>query len=834
MSQNNSVGRNVLKSALLAGTSLFMGMAAPAGEALAQDGASANDEIVVTARRREELLQDVPISITVLNQGELDARGITNIQDMATYVPSLQADSVFGGNHSTFIIRGFSRVTGSAASVAVNFAEVPAPRGNIGQFSGDGSGPGTMFDLQNVQVLRGPQGTLFGRNTVGGVISLVPTMPSDEFEGYIQGEAGDFGMTGAQGVLNVPISDRARFRVGFDQQRRDGYLNNYSGIGPREMNDVDYYAGRASLVLDVTDDIENYTVVQYSNADEIGVKAQAFYCVPGAQTNVLTGGAMCAHLAREQARGDFYGVENDLEDPNSYFQQLQVINRTTWELNENYTLRGIVSYSSLEATLDQSIFGNNALVPNAAPVPPGHPAIGFPQLFATTFAPGYAETVDNVAYTGELQILAEFDRFNFQAGVYYEKTEPDGTMGSYSPAGIACTDLANLICIDSLQVTSGIPNGFAPFVGAISGAFSEVTYENYGIFAQGTYDFTTQLSLTAGVRYTHDEQVGTSQSVKWFFDDAAFGPPVLTTCLNFPAVVLASPDPLLATQCRITETVESDAPTWLLGLDYHATDDVLLYAKYSRGYREGGVNPRAAINHTTYDPEELDSYEVGAKTEFDAGLSGIFNIALFYNDYRDMQVSALYVGAPGYQTLPAVVNAGASTIWGVETELTLRLTDDLRLDVGYAYLNSEVEELEPVTLGPGDAGIYVLVNPQAAVGSPLPRAPENKISVGLSYDFPIPETLGEMTLDGNYTWTDEQFISPDVPYLPEFGVMNLNFNWRHMGGTPVDAGLFVTNALDEQYHTFYASPALGLATRLAAPPRMVGVRLRYNLGGMAE
>src|SRR5579871_1561920 len=168
-------------------------------------------EIVVTARRVEERLQDVPISITVLNEDAITKRDIYNAGDLGTYIPSLSSNANFGPEKSSFAIRGFTQEGKTSPSVAVYFADVVAPRANAGTTSGNGAGPGSLFDLENVQVLKGPQGTLFGRNTTGGAILLVPAKPKDDFEGYIEASAGNYDMHRVQAVLNAPLS--STFRV---------------------------------------------------------------------------------------------------------------------------------------------------------------------------------------------------------------------------------------------------------------------------------------------------------------------------------------------------------------------------------------------------------------------------------------------------------------------------------------------------------------------------------------------------------------------------------------------------------------------------------------------
>jgi iron complex outermembrane receptor protein len=274
-------------------------------------------EIIVTARRVEERAQDVPISMTVFNQQQLTNRNVVNAQDLATYTPSLSANSNFGSQNSSFAIRGFVQDIGTQPSVGVYFADVVSPRGASNNLPiGDGAGPGQFFDLQNVQVLKGPQGTLFGRNTTGGAILIVPQKPTSTNEGYIEGSLGNYGMKRIQAVENLPVSDIVRFRIGVDHQSRDGYLNNDSGIGPSRFSDVDYTAVRASLVVDVTPDIENYTIASFLRSDTNGDVQKLVGCNPTLSPLNFLGLLACAQLAQEQAQGaGFYTVQSTLTAP---------------------------------------------------------------------------------------------------------------------------------------------------------------------------------------------------------------------------------------------------------------------------------------------------------------------------------------------------------------------------------------------------------------------------------------------------------------------------------------------------------------------------------------
>ncbi|RYG85370.1 MAG: TonB-dependent receptor, partial [Alphaproteobacteria bacterium] len=184
-------------------TTVSLTFASAPAIAQSSDQAVTDPTIIVTARRIEERLQDVPISISVVNQEQITRANVTSSEDLARVVPGLAVDSRYSSEQSSFSIRGFSQQLRTSAAVGTYFAEVVAPRGSsLALQGGDGAGPGFMFDLQNVQVLKGPQGTLFGRNTTGGAVLLVPQKPRDTFSGYVEASYGNYDMKRIQAVLN--------------------------------------------------------------------------------------------------------------------------------------------------------------------------------------------------------------------------------------------------------------------------------------------------------------------------------------------------------------------------------------------------------------------------------------------------------------------------------------------------------------------------------------------------------------------------------------------------------------------------------------------------------
>ena len=831
--QSQDACRRFKKKSLFAAVALGVTAALPAAPTFAQEGRSFQlEEIVVTARRREERLQDVPVSMTVLSQDQMHNHNVTNAADIAVYTPSLHANPRFGSDSSTFAIRGFSQELRTTSSVGVYFAEVVSPRGANTTQSGDGAGPGDFFDLENVQVLKGPQGTLFGRNTTGGAVLLTPKKPTDELEGYIEGSAGNYDMHRVQGVINVPVADNFRMRFGVDHQKRDGYLKNISDIGPGDFEDMDYIAARASFVWDITDRIENYTIVKYSESETNGSPYSIFAC----NADGLFGSMCQADLNRRAQGGNdgFYDVYSFVENSKSEMEQWQVINTTTIELTDNLTLKNILSYAEFESRQNYALYGTDWRVSEF-----GFPAMGIPVGVIAAMFPDTAvnntplhwqmigsnrdiATTQQKSFVEELQLQGRAfdDRLTWQAGVYYEKSKPDGDYGSINPSQLSCdlstvgsSDPSAWACADYLRILNPALGG------SMLVAPGGVTYENQAVYAQGTWEFNDQWSATVGLRYTKDETKG------WVDEAIYFFPPAYSEALPNPNRDYRNPK------------TTSEEPTWMVGVDYRPMDDVLLYAKYARGYRQGSVNLASVSDQglDVHGPEEVDTYEIGAKTSFYGRFPGTFNISAFYNDFKDQQIQFGYFRTAGTGST-SIVNAGASTIWGLEIEGNVFLTDNLSLAASYAYLDTEIDKLQlpDVAANPGDyPGIGQLGGETTAVGEPLSYAPKHNLVLTATYRLPIDEALGDMSVSATYSYTDKMQAvarsASQMAVLPSYEVVNFNFNWRHIMGGPFDVSAFVTNLTNEKYKTYLTGNwNNGLEAGRVGPPRMYGARIRYN------
>ncbi|SFG00221.1 iron complex outermembrane recepter protein [Novosphingobium sp. CF614] len=815
-------------------TSALAGIAST--PALAQDKEADPTEIIVTVRRVEERLQDVPASIVVFNQQRLNDKNIQSISDLSTFAPSLTVNARFGAKAATFSMRGFSQASRTASSVGVYFADVVAPRGGNGTNpAGDGAGPGSFFDLENVQVLNGPQGTLFGRNTTGGAVILVPKRPTDRFEGYVEGTYGNYDNKRLQGVVNIPISGTIRFRAGVDYQDRDGFITNISGIGPDKYGQQAYVAARASLLIDLTPDVENYTVASYAHTHDNGTVSKVTNCATSATLPNGTfpfGQLACQQIERGAGAG-FYTVEGSLPDPHSRLTQWQVINHTTWTVNDNLTLKNIVSYSQIRLNNVTDVLGANYVIPATMTVSPtltintgalAGRALGFAEA---TRAPGF-NSADQQNFVEEFRLQGKSGdgRLNWQGGVYFEHSTPRRPTGTQAPNLIDCSDSDHFVCSDTIGLLFGnIPPAFRPrSIGFLGNQKGEVSFLNRAVYGQATYAVLDNLKLTGGLRYTWDKTRGKGELRAYRFISPTGVP------LTVP-VVSCTLGAFADANCRTDATQRSKAPTWLLGIDFNPVDKVLLYGKYSRGYRQGIVSYNVPPPYQTVGPEKVDTFEIGAKTSFSGVVSGTFNIAGFYNSLSDQQINVSLSSSTNATTATsAILNAGKSEISGIEIDGSLRPFKGFTIDGNLEYLHTVVKSLDVENV-PG--GIYDVFVPTATVGSRLPLVPKWKWNLTGTYQLPVPDDAGRVSVSATYSKASS-FIYSTGPFgvVEGIGLLSANLNWNEVGGTPIDLSVFGTNLTGEKYYTAVNDllGSGGFVSKYFGEPRMYGVRIRYRFG----
>ncbi|TKV41328.1 hypothetical protein A0U87_21775 [Sphingobium sp. MP9-4] len=854
--------RHVL-SLLVTSAASVCGMNAAYAQEEAEQRSSASPspgDIIVTARRVEERLQDVPVSITVFDQQALDRQNVFSAKDLATYTPSLTANSRYGADFASFAIRGFTQEARTTTSVGVYFADAVVPRSSPLSASGDGAGPGQLFDLQSVQVLKGPQGTLFGRNTTGGAVVLTPTKPTYKYEGYIEGGYGNYDMKRVQAVLNVPVSDTFRLRFGVDSQDRDGYLRNISGVGPGHFADIGYIAARISAVADLTPDLENYTVLSYTRSKTNGAASKTTDCYAGNAASVGTSGPnvlSCQQIQRDRDAGDLT-VTNWLPWAYQKLETWQIINSLTWQASDNLTIKNINSYG--QVVQDQAIdlfgvfvpLGNTLTLPtNTAPysrtvtVPGQYVGQGWGS--DTSISPPGLHSGQQETFTEELQFqgTAGDGALNWQAGFYYERSLPLGRSGSQAMNGVLCDseeEWANFTCTDASAVT-----GAATATGSRVYNVGEVAFRNIAVYTQASYKLTSKLTLDAGLRYTWDKTTGSSTNMVVGYSAATGWNMPTFSCTNPALTYGGSPG-----TCMERYSQNSKAPTWIVGLNYKPIDDIMLYAKYSRGYRQGSVSPLAAVGFKTYEPEKVDVYEGGIKTTFRGPLPGYFNLSGFYNNFQDMQLQVSFVDtngiAPNLPSGPAIVNAGKSRIWGLEAEAMIKPFDGLTLQASYAYLNTKLLRFIQPDLSTQPVGGYNLVASTPVQGSRLQFTPDHKLSLTANYQLPLPDRIGAISLGATYVYTgsvyygrdaslpnrvysifDPSDANYDTQVAPHYSLANFNLNWDRIMDSAVDLSLFINNAFDKRYYDARSlSGSRGFTSRYYGEPRMYGAKLRYS------
>lgn len=804
------------------------------------------EEIVVTAQRREENLQDVPISITVLSQAQISNANITNSADLARYTPSLSTNNRFGPENASFTIRGFTQDFHTSASVGVYFADVISPRGQNSQTSGDGAGPGSLWDLENVQVLKGPQGTLFGRNTTGGAILIVPKKPTDEFGGYIDASGGDFNAQHIQAVVNVPVTEDLRVRVGVDRNTREGTLTNITRIGANKLGDVNYTAGRLSAVWDITDSIQNYGIFTFVNSDTAGYTQQLYACnnpitrlsqagidpsaiLPGIQ-NILTTGKLnltdpipgvpvgspfalltfqsCEQQLADQkaaGQGGFYDVVEAIKTPITQIKERRFINTTTWKISDNVSFKNNFSYAHLYTQNGSNIFGTR--FPDSTDISGQRE---FP-LGASLVAPTVPVTRQKTMVE-EMQLQGDaFDqRMIWQGGLYYEHSTPDGLSGNNSASFVYC----------DLRTLEGAPsqyNCFDPIEGILGGVLSyklKTEYLNLAAYGQGTFNFNDQISMTFGMRYTKDKTEGYGIKYLYKYD---------LSIQRAPTVTVQRPK------------IESQAPTGMLEFNYHPTDGLMTYAKYTRGYRQGNVNITADPGLDTHAPEHINSYELGLKSTFEWFIPGRVNVAVFKNDLTDMQLQGGYISTTSGPTT-AIFNAGKAKSQGFEVESSFQPFEFLTASLSYSYLNTKLIKSADFCGRVAAVGLLegISCTPIADAGGELPFAPKSSYVINLNWFLPVPEEYGHVSMGTTYAYTGKQRAAATsaTPFaiLDDFGILNVNLNWNDIFDKSFDFNIVANNVLDKNYVTFTSGTykPLGVESRSVGLPRMISARLKYS------
>jgi len=807
---------------------LFTGQAV-AQNAQGPEAASQLSEIVVTAQYREEKLQDTPIAITALTSQMIEEQGAQKLSDILTSAPSVvfrQQSAAFGDSVTAFI-RGFGQADFDPAfepGVGLYVDDVYYPRLTGANFD--------LMDVERVEVLRGPQGTLEGRNSEGGAIRFVTKKPTGDGDGYLSATYGTRNLLQLRGAADFKLTDSLSARIAGTYANQDGYVDvfNYDCAHPSAGNipssggtkcdlyslgDTGYRALRAALRFNPTASFEALLSADYiHDAKNNGAEVLVYGSNDNPNTFAPNGlplgaqfmcGKWCNYTTLGQSAGTFQGGSpiipvnaNGLPMPATSGQQLNIFDAYDFALNMDIGITDAVKLVSITGyhnwtnsfSIDQDLspaqvqFGNNAL--------------------------------DHWFWSQELRLNMELGKsVHATLGGYYsdEKT----TYYTLQDIRYVAAALPPFLCYTALTPTGNCPLEPLQFIGN-----DPVKTDSKAAFGTLIWDVTQAFSLTAGLRYTKDHKSYTYY--RYNLDGVTINPFVDPVGAGIiPGTALTGS----------TATFEGNRTDWHFSADYRFNPAVMVYASAGTGYKAGGVGPRPfnAEQARPFGPEKLTSYELGLKTDlFDRRVR--FNAAVFYNDFKDAQLVLLtcpQYGGPGPCALPQ--NAGDAKVTGAEVELYMIPVPGLQIDLSGSYLHWDWKCVDPQVVPNQVAGITGCSSDPAIVGQ-LSGEPIGFIKeqghVGIQYEFHLGNGSAlTPRFDAAYQGPQNGSNTSSLPGTPTalygqvggFTVANAHLIWTNEK-KDLQAILEATNLFNHYYFysKFDLSSLAGTITGSPGPP----------------
>ena len=777
---------------LVAGTALLLGGYAANAQIL--------EEVVVTAQKREQNLQDVPISVTAFSGEQLDSLGFTDFVEITQQVPSLQLNT-WSPKLTNFNLRGVSQNTfndNNEGPIAVYFDDVY--NGSLNGLSGN------MFDMERVEILRGPQGTLFGRNATGGLIHYVSRDASEaEDNGFIQLEGGEYNRYNAEFGVGGSISDSTRYRFSGRWATMDGYIESVDTPVPppaqgifgtttlegsgQDLGGVNGYSVRGTIQTDFSDELQGNFWLKYSRDTDVATGGYVFEdCNP-----FPDGSCPVDEFGRTITTGEgvIEGVFDVPADEHEHFgEQPGFLNREQWSgtARFDYDMNNGMEFVSITSVMTND-YGYDE----------DGDALGLPILTFQTF-------VDYSQWSQEFRLAGESDRARWQVGAYYLDMEWDGGTSVTGAPGHG-----QIVCSGRLAAAGGFPTEcFGPTASpfnAFDDARSSQDYvlgsKNWSIFGQADFDLSDALVLTAGLRYSQDEK---DMAWRLFFTDVNNPNPV--TIETSQAFAAASPG---------SDEISYGDWAGRLALNWNTSDSTIVFASVNRGIKGGnwsiGGTPNITPESFQHKEEVLYSYELGFKTEWEtARLNG----TAFYYDYSDYQAFSLAGGGP-------FISNSDATITGGELELFWYPNENVDVILGGAFVDSEIDEiLGAAAIFGGAAGGAVITNAE------MPNAPSLSFNYLFRYNWDVANGNVAAQIDGAY-YGDQfyEVTNGSGSFQDAYNVSNARLTYAS-GDDRWSITGWVKNFTDETYLNYALDlGALGTTTYYA-PPIMWGGTVRVN------
>jgi len=796
-------------------------------------------EIIVTAQKRVENLVEVPISVTVFTDKERDTVGIETIQDLTDYTPGV----AYIQSLDRMTIRGVGRETNNLSvdpSVATYLDGFYSSFNRVGDST-------TLFIAQE-ELLKGPQGTLYGRNSIGGVFNLNTVRPSNEWEAEVRGGFGNFKAGDAEGTISGPLTDNLRVRISVGEYLQDyGYLQSivtHQADGYGKKNNQEYQiqlAGNIGTAFDWFLKADH----RYWDAGYGASTANGPYNTTSAGCGSATAGPLiCAgslgpnpqyntgpglNPAVPQLTVQNPGVTNLLRDadnsPNREFlkgDQVYVFNGIFhMGFADLKYVGGWYSYDyDLETDYDNTPRDSYVYTPTIGPV--GNVTINSAQAFRYSEIKHY--------WSNELNLISTTDSaLQYTAGLYqyHERFSQPQSVESIIPQAAFKTPCAAFPPAPCVLINPALPagTGLAPpnTNGAPYFVNQHTLVQTLAGFGELDWKFIEHWKATLGVRYTRDKRDSLDTARYLFWDPTQFGSFAPAFELGFPGVGAAeSADGTWNRQL----SASSHAWTGTAGLEWSPSSDAMAYIKYSRGYLDAGINSGAGLVANPYTrPEFSNSYEAGWKQSI--GSRALLSTSVFYNDFQGAQYPLTLLGGPVAVAVLYNINERS---YGADLEGSWAATDALRLMATYGYLHSVFT----------DHGAFqnTITNQSVTLdGNQTPDSPKNTFSANAVYTFRF--SPGSFALSGSYIWRDSTFYDAfDNPQTraPSYGAADFRGTW-----TSADNRYSVIGYLRNAFNKV-AFDSIGYAAGFPAnqpsfsviPPRVYGIELRVRFGARAK
>ncbi|GAB3281450.1 TonB-dependent receptor [Parahaliea aestuarii] len=764
---------NTARTALATAVGLAAGLLSTA--ALAQG----LEEVIVTAQKRSESLQDTPISINAFNSEAIESMGLTNMKDVGLAAPSLQTPAYpTTSNNLAFFIRGI----GNADSIILTKDNTVGVYYD-GVYAGRTTGVlADLADLERVEILRGPQGTLYGRNTTAGAINFVTSKPSGEFALDQTLSLGNYNYQRSVTSIDLPEIVGVKSHISAVFTDRDGWVDN-DGAGKIPGQDYeDFYLEdkkgfRLALRYDQIDRLVVDYTFDYSDMETTSPYFQ--YSGPTGPGMSAAGGDIVASYTErlEHTFDAKTGERRAYSLPRTVTKARGQSLSVSYDINDFLTFKSITGYRAFDDDLSQN--------------------------FADSFGGASGLQVNTITeheqFTQEFQITGATERWKYVAGLYYLKE--DGSAEEMQYLDRALVESTGIVAFDSNGPCVSGAFGAAPpvcnvldpfFYPAYLGEFTvDSEVESYAAFGQATWTpdvLDDRLDLTVGARYTQDDRSATRTNDGLLWN--AFGPG--------------------------SNDSDISHPDWSATADYRWTENFSTYVKAATAFRSGGSSPKALDFSETFDEETLISYELGWKSElWDNRIR--FNGAVYQTEIDDIILD--YLPDPvNNPSIVSIFNSGEAKIRGVEFDLLMALTNNFTLGINYAYIDSEISDaIFPDGSDRTDSTVLVW-------------APENAYSVVADYNVQL-GNLGELKAHLDYAWQDEQYALANTDagevIVPDFGILNgrISLDYVQMLGGEWQFAVWAKNLTDEDSVNY----RIGQTSTTYLQPRTYGVdfRLRY-------